>query len=134
MPSEEDMFRALVDGKFQLPPLTIRFIERDPKLKPLNGDKYRPDALVEVSQGNRKWTFLVELKAASTAQGFEYALNAIRPAAAKAGLQPMVLLPFLSPSNLVRLEGEGVSGIDLCGNGIVTVPDEMLVVRSGELN
>lgn len=134
MASEEDMFRALADGEFRLPPLTLRLVEREPKLKRLSGDKYRPDAVVEMSKRARKWTFLVELKAASTAKGLENALAAIQPAAAKAGLRPLILLPYLSPANLARLEDEGVSGIDLCGNGIVTLPDELFVVRTGEPN
>ena len=33
-----------------------------------------------------------------------------------------------------RLEREGVSGLDLCGNGVVTVPGEWLVYRTGKPN
>ena len=31
----------------------------------------------------------------------------------------------------MKLEAEGVSGIDLCGNGVIVVPDQLLVLRTG---
>lgn len=46
----------------------------------------------------------------------------------------MIQVPFLSPEKLEELEREGVSGIDLCGNGIVVVPGRLCVVRSGAPN
>jgi hypothetical protein len=134
MPTEEDMFKALEGGKVQLPPLTMRLVQREPKPRLLANDSYRPDALVEATRGRQRWKFLAELKGTSTAQAFEDALNAIQPAAAKSRLHPMVVLPYLSPENLSRLENAGISGLDLCGNGIVTVPDELFVMRTGQPN
>jgi hypothetical protein len=46
----------------------------------------------------------------------------------------MIQVPYLSPEKLDELEREGVSGVDLCGNGIVIVPGKLLVRRSGEAN
>jgi DNA-binding transcriptional ArsR family regulator len=46
----------------------------------------------------------------------------------------MLVMPFLSESQLQELEGEGISGIDLCGNGVVVVPGMFSVFRSGEPN
>lgn len=46
----------------------------------------------------------------------------------------MVVVPYLSPSNIEMLEALKVSGIDLCGNGIVIVPGELLVSRTGNPN
>ena len=97
-------------------------------------DSYRPDALVGVSWGRRRWKFLAELKANATPQAFEAAVTAVHPAANKTRLNPMVVLPYLSAENLARLEVAGVSGLDLCGNGVVTVPGEVLVVRAGQPN
>ena len=94
----------------------------------------RPDALIEVSWKRRHWKFIAEFKASATPQAFDNAVTAIRPAASKARLNPMVVLPYLSPESLARLELIGVSGLDLCGNGIVTVPGEVLVVRAGQPN
>src|SRR5262249_42183394 len=42
-----------------------------------------------------------------------------------------VLVPYLSEEWLLNLEGKGISGIDLCGNGVIIVPNELLVLRTG---
>jgi hypothetical protein len=47
---------------------------------------------------------------------------------------PMVVAPYLSPDKLDDLEAAGVSGVDLCGNGVLVVPGKMLVFRSGQPN
>ena len=46
----------------------------------------------------------------------------------------LIFLPYLSPERLAELEGIAVSGIDLCGNGIVYVPNRICVVRTGQPN
>ncbi len=46
----------------------------------------------------------------------------------------MLFMPFLSERQLQELEHEGLSGIDLCGNGVVVVPDWLAVFRSGGKN
>jgi len=46
----------------------------------------------------------------------------------------LLFLPFLSERQLQELEREGISGIDLCGNGVVVVPGMFAVFRSGEKN
>ena len=46
----------------------------------------------------------------------------------------MVLFPYLPEDRLEELEREGVSALDLCGNGVVTVPGEWLVRRTGKPN
>lgn len=47
---------------------------------------------------------------------------------------PMIQVPFLSQEKLEELEKAFVSGVDLCGNGIVIVPGRLCVVRSGAPN
>ena len=46
----------------------------------------------------------------------------------------MVLMPYLRPSQLEQLEQLGISGFDLCGNGVVIVPDRLRVYRTGAPN
>ena len=43
----------------------------------------------------------------------------------------MIIMPYLSENALRQLEKQAISGIDLCGNGVVVVPDELLVFRTG---
>jgi len=47
---------------------------------------------------------------------------------------PMLFMPFLSDRQLQELEREGLSGIDLCGNGVVIVPGTIAVFSSGRKN
>jgi hypothetical protein len=49
-------------------------------------------------------------------------------------LLPLIIVPYLGEERLRELERRGVSGIDLCGNGVVVVPGELLVFRSGSPN
>ena len=46
----------------------------------------------------------------------------------------MVFVPYLSEEQLSQLEREGVSGLDLCGNGLILAPGEMLLYRTGRPN
>jgi hypothetical protein len=46
----------------------------------------------------------------------------------------MILVPYLSPRVLAWLESEGISGIDACGNGVITVAGRLLVYRTGKRN
>ena len=46
----------------------------------------------------------------------------------------MLILPFLNEQQLQELEREGISGIDLCGNGVVIVSGKFSVFRSGGKN
>ena len=75
MITEEEIFRALDGGKVGLPPLAVSLLERNPT-RMLAEDSYRPDALVGVSWGRRRWKFLAELKANATPQAFEGAVTA----------------------------------------------------------
>lgn len=46
----------------------------------------------------------------------------------------MIVVPYLSDESIARLVEEKVSGIDLSGNGVVIVPGELFVLRSGAKN
>ena len=46
----------------------------------------------------------------------------------------MLIMPFLNEQQLKELEQEGISGIDLCGNGVVIVPGLLAVFRGGGKN
>ncbi|NCC53698.1 MAG: hypothetical protein EOM20_21170, partial [Spartobacteria bacterium] len=46
----------------------------------------------------------------------------------------MIVVPYLKEEQLVELEREAISGIDLCGNGVVIVPGDFAVFKTGEHN
>jgi len=50
------------------------------------------------------------------------------------GSYPLVVVPYLSPASLDEVERLGISAVDLCGNGVVQVPQQWLVVRAGRPN
>lgn len=135
MLTEKDILQAIIDEQVEFPPLTVRLIRVQANKRISASRTYlSPDAQVEVSWGRRRWKFLVEIKAAATPKAFANALATVKPAAIKTKLNPMIVLPYLSPDKLAELEKLGISGLDLCGNGVVVVPGAVLVARTGEPN
>jgi hypothetical protein len=59
--------------------------------------------------------------------------QAIKQAKA-AKLLPLVVASYLNEQALNDLETRSVSGVDLCGNGVVIVPDDWYVRRTGNPN
>jgi hypothetical protein len=131
--TEKDILKALRDGKIQLPPLAVRLVEAEPT-KAANRDSRPPDAQIEVLWDRRRWKFLVECKSDSSPKTFQSAVTAAQAFTTTSNRNPLIILPYLSSEAIARLDELGVSGLDLCGNGIVTVSGELLVVRSGQPN
>lgn len=127
---EMDMRRMLSEGRITLPPLQIACIE----LEPVVGAKRQLDALIEVRSAGLCSRFAVEMKANSTPIAFRTAINEVKDATLPANTLPMIMLPYLSESQLQELEQDGVSGMDLCGNGVVMAPGGLFVFRSGQPN
>lgn len=124
------MVEQLRRGKVSLPPLSFRFLEGVPKA----GGNRRFDALVEASWRDDTAKFAVECKSLSTPKAFQDGLNLLKSAPLPKGYQPLLFLPFLNEWQLRELEQEGISGIDLCGNGVVVVTGKFAVFRGCEKN
>ena len=124
------MIEQLRRGKFSLPPLSFRFLENELKA---NGNR-RFDALVEASWQEKIAKFAVECKALSTPKALQDGINLLKSLTLPIDCRPMLFLPFIGEKQLQKLEREGISGIDLCGNGVVAVPGVFAVFRSGEKN
>jgi hypothetical protein len=99
-----------------------------------NSNGQRPDFVLEMTWNGTSHLFTVECRASATPAVLEEAIQQIRRASRPPLLWPMLFAPYLSDANLQRLEQEGVSGLDLCGNGVVIVPGEWLVYRTGRPN
>lgn len=130
MPTEREMIEQLRRGKILLPPLSFRFLEGQLEV---DGNR-RLDALVEASWREGTARFAIECKSLSTPKAFQDGLNLLKTSPLQKGCRPLLFLPFLSERQLKDLEREGISGIDLCGNGVVVVPGTFAVFRSGEKN
>jgi len=111
-----------------LPPLRISRLPTDPRAT-------RSDGIYEMRWGHRTYQFIAEFKARSTPQAVITAAHRAKGHAySLPGTYPLVIVPYLSPSQLDSIEELGVSAVDLCGNGIINIPHQILVVRSGQPN
>lgn len=130
MLSKKDILECLENGTFSFPPLTFSLIQKEPVIV----GNYRPDALVEVSWKKTKAKFFAECRTISTPKIFRNALLQLKSLMASSNYLPMLIVPFLNEMQLRELEREGISGVDLCGNGVVIAPQRFSVFRSGGKN
>ena len=130
MPTQREMIEQLQRGKVSLSPLSFGLL----KDKPVGRPDLRPDAWVEASWGENTARFAVECRAISTPRAFQDSLNRLRSTPLPEGYWPMLLTSFLNEKQLQQLEEEGISGIDMCGNGVVVVPGKFSVSHTGEKN
>lgn len=131
MPTKKEIIEQLQRGKIPLPPLFLCARE----VQPEKGDDCCLDVFIEVSwQDGMGAKFAVEIKPNSTPKAFQNALGLLKSSLLPQGYLPMLIMPFLREQQLLELEKENVSGIDLCGNGVVIVPGRFAVFRSGGRN
>ena len=126
MLSEAKQLDMLDRSETTLAPLSLR-VARGSRNDPI-------DTVVAASWRGREYRFVVECKSRSTPKLLRDAINSARRCAKPPSTYPMVLVPYLSHKQLLELEGEEVSGLDANGNGVVVIPGETLVFRSGQPN
>lgn len=98
------------------------------------GDRPIVDFVVRLTWNGTSRAFAAESKTRSTPQALELAVAHAHRRSAQTGLLPMVVLPYLPERHVATLIDRGVSGLDLSGNGVVIVPGELLMCRSGRPN
>jgi hypothetical protein len=130
MTSEQEAIDYLCRGEVHLDPLTIELVQ----VEPLLGRDHSLDAVVQVRWHENAYDFGLEYTPYPTPLRLRQTISQVEERARAKNLYPMVLSPFLSEEKLRALEARGVSGLDLCGNGIVVVPRELLVLRTGAPN
>jgi len=131
MITEKEILERVRNGKITLPPFILRCIDTE---RIIGARNILLDAIIELSWNNQTFRFAAEIKALSTPKVFQNALNEIKHMSLPENTFPMLILPYLGEAQLEQLEREKVSGVDLCGNGIIVVPEKLLVVRSGAKN
>jgi hypothetical protein len=129
MITEKEMVLRLARGQIALPPLVLQLAARETKNK-----NNQADAVVWGSWGRQREKFAVEFKALSTPKILREAIYRVKAAAQAMRVIPMIIVPYLNEEALQKLEKEAVSGIDLCGNGVVIVPDKISIYRTGSPN
>jgi hypothetical protein len=130
IPTEKEMLDQLREDRIQLPPLAFRYLEGRRDV----GANGRFDAFIEAAWQQNIARYAVECKALSTPKAFQDSVNFLKSFSLPSDYLPMLFMPFLSEWQLQKLEREGLSGIDLCGNGVVVVPGMFAVFRSGGKN
>ena len=133
MLQEVDILEALRAGEVRLPPLEVELVGVEPEFGSVR-ESGRPDAFVDVRWRERVVRFVAELKVQATPKMFRAALDELRRYADASGMRPLLVTAYLAPERLDELESREVSGIDLCGNGVVVVPGDVLVFRTGNPN
>jgi len=128
MLTEKEMIEKIAEGNLALPPLTIRLLKNKP------ASENNLFNIIEVEWQGKNTKFAVELKAISTPKAFQTALNQLKLMSLPKGYGLMLVMPFLNDNQLHELEKNGVSGIDLCGNGVVIAPGTFAVFRNGSKN
>jgi hypothetical protein len=129
-PTEQEILEQLRRGQVLLPPVSIRFLTAQRQADG-NGNL---DAVVEVSWRGKSAMFAAECKSPATPRAFRDGINRLKCAELPAGYHPLLIMPFLRDQHLKELEREGISGVDLCGNGFVIAPGAFAVFRGGAEN
>lgn len=113
-----------------LPPLQIQVNALDHRRTPGCGI----DAVVEIAWDGRVFQFGAAYKSRSTPKVINMAIHQIEEETRQKALHPLLVAPHFSGERLRDLEHRSVSAIDLCGNGIVVVPNKLFVFRTGAPN
>jgi len=92
------------------------------------------DAFLEATWGTNTVKFAVQCKSISTPKAFQFSLYWFKVASTQKDIQPLIIFPYLNESQLKELERENFNGIDLCGNGYISVPGKFSVFRGGQKN
>ncbi len=128
--NESTMLARFQVGKVVLAPLVVR----DAIVRGVNCEP-EADTRVELAIPGKTegFHFVVESRSRSTPESIRSAIRQAKKAV-MGGEWPLIQVPYLSPKALDELEEEGVSGVDLCGNGIVIIPGRLYILRSGQPN
>ena len=133
MLSESEILERIAERP-DFPPLRGFIEEFNPILFLTSGEK-TADLVLALEWQNQRRRFVVEFKGQSAPSYLAGAIEQVRAyAAAKPDLLPLVIVPYLGPRSLERLIAAGISGLDLCGNGVINIPGEWFVFRTGEKN
>jgi len=112
-------------------PLRIRVVETEKRIRQSG---HLVDAIAEIAWNKNTFDFAVETRVPFNPKAIQEAAQQVTLLAKQIKVNPLIITPYLSEQQLRFLEVEQVSGIDLCGNGIIIVPDRLLIYRTGSPN
>ncbi len=126
---EKDIIERLKKGDVQLHPLKLVLVS-------IGGIKsdIAYDAVLKVKWNKAEEKFVAEVRALSTPRNMRDAILSVQSLSRAMKLNPLIVVPYLSEEAMRSLEREGVSGIDLCGNGLIVVPGRLYYSKYGNKN
>ena len=127
--TESEMLAKLKASPVSLSPVTLTMREISARL----GDA-QYDAIVDATWDDDEAAFAIECKRLGTPKEFAGAILQIQSWKLPDDMFPMLLLPYLKPEQLDELDRLGISGVDLCGNGVITISGRLKVFRTGQPN
>lgn len=116
-------------GELLFPPLKFRLLKKNVRNK-----DWGCDAVLEAAWNKAKFTFAAAITRYSSDRTVFDAIRESNFVADKLSAFPIVITPWLSEEQVLKLEAEEVSGVDLCGNGVIVIPGKVLIIRSGKPN
>ncbi|MEZ4448753.1 MAG: hypothetical protein R3B09_04670 [Nannocystaceae bacterium] len=125
-PTEAEILRALAEGVFALGPLVLS-LERAASA-PGGAGEVDGVVVAQWREGKIHRRFALSVRAQWSQRSLDVALAQLRAASP---LLPLVVFPYLADDHLVELERRGISGLDLCGNGVLYDPPHLFVRCSG---
>ncbi|MDD5675533.1 MAG: hypothetical protein PHC61_15290, partial [Chitinivibrionales bacterium] len=128
--TQAEMLEQLKQGKVSLPPILFRIKKADLKAR---SNRYLK-TVIEGSWEKSRILFGAEINPLSTPKAFFEGVSLLKNTSLPSDYFPLLVLPFLSEKHLQELEREKISGIDFCGNGVVIVPEKLMILRSGQKN
>lgn len=126
----KEILEKIYAGGLTLPPVEFKVIQSSP----LSSSIGYPDLLLDATWNQHSYRFIAEIKFLATPKVFRQAVSYVRSLADPPDRYPMIIVPYLAPERISELEKQNVSGLDLCGNGILTIPGKVLIIRSGNEN
>jgi hypothetical protein len=125
---EDEIISWLRKGEFAFAPADLRLLS-----SPSNADNKLGDGILVVKWGDRNSAFLAQVKTVATPKAIAEAVKQVKAASESVDLNPMLIFPYLSEERLLRIEEQGISALDLNGNGTIRTP-ELSIWRSGYPN
>jgi hypothetical protein len=89
------------------------------------------DFYVTISWEGHRERFAVKFKVAPSSREIQNTIEQARRRANETGLRPLVIVPYLNDEAIERLRREQVSGLDLSGNGWISVPGKWWFLQRG---
>ena len=127
--TESEMLAQLKASPISLSPVTLTMREISARL----GDS-RYDAIADATWDGDEAAFAIECRRLGTPKEFANAVLQIQSWNLPDVMFPLLLLPYLKPEQLDELDRLGISGVDLCGNGVITIPGRLKIFRTGQPN